>query len=83
MDKRKQIEEMYKIFLEYKFTTAIEKFSYEGMCEHFYNAGYRKIPENAVVLTGTETEERLVDLIVEFDEMSFFLLRLRLIPKNT
>ena len=36
------------------------------------NAGYRKIPENAVVLTGTETEEKLEDLLVDFDEMSFF-----------
>ena len=34
--------------------------------------GYRKIPENAVVLTGTETEEHLEDLFIEFDEMSFY-----------
>ena len=40
--------------------------------EFFYNAGYRKIPENAVVLSGTETEEHLIDLLVDFDEMSFF-----------
>ena len=32
----------------------------------------KEIPENAVVITGTETEERLVDLLVDFDEMSFF-----------
>lgn len=40
--------------------------------EALYNAGYRKIPEGAVVLTGTETEERLEDLLIEFDEMSFY-----------
>lgn len=34
--------------------------------------GYRKIPENTVLLTGTETEERLEDLLIEFDEMSFY-----------
>lgn len=38
----------------------------------FLKAGYRKIPENAVVLTGTETEECLEDLLTEFDEMSFY-----------
>lgn len=37
-----------------------------------YAQGYRKIPEGAVVLTGTETEERLDDLLIEFDEMSFY-----------
>ena len=36
------------------------------------NAGYRKIPEGAVVLTGTKTEERIEDLLVDFDEMSFY-----------
>ena len=54
MDKQKQIEEMYEKFLSYKFKTAMEKFSYKEMCEHFYNAGYRKIPEGSVVLTGEE-----------------------------
>lgn len=40
--------------------------------ERLYNAGYRKIPEGGVVLKGTETEERLEDLLIEFDEMSFY-----------
>lgn len=39
--------------------------------ENLYNAGYRKIPENAVVLTGTKAEEHFVDLLTEFDEMGF------------
>ena len=34
-------------------------------------AGYRKIPEGAFVLTGTEKEEHFVDLLTEFDEMGF------------
>ena len=43
MDKQKQIEEMYQEFLRYKFTASTpETFSYKGMCEYFYNAGYRK-----------------------------------------
>lgn len=40
--------------------------------ERLYNAGYRKIPENAVVLTGTAKEEHFVDLLTEFDEMGFY-----------
>jgi hypothetical protein len=39
--------------------------------ERLYNAGYRKIHENAVVLMGTETEQRFEDLMVAFDEMGF------------
>lgn len=48
----------------------------KNVVDKLYNAGYRKIPENGVVLTGTETEERLVDLLVDFDEMTFFPLTL-------
>ena len=39
--------------------------------EAVYNAGYRKIPEGAVVLTGMETEQQFEDLLVAFDEMGF------------
>lgn len=35
------------------------------------NAGYRKIPEGAVVLMGMETEQQFEDLMVAFDEMGF------------
>ena len=42
------------------------------VAEELAKMGYRKIPEDAVVLTGTETEERLEDLLIEFDEMSFY-----------
>lgn len=34
--------------------------------------GFCKIPENAVVLTGSETTERLEDLLIDFDEMGFY-----------
>lgn len=36
------------------------------------NLGYRKIPEGSVVITGKETDECLEDLLIEFDEMSFY-----------
>lgn len=80
MNKQKQIEEMANIVckMAMKPKTCAECAGRKGGCfsiphmEQLYNAGYRKIPENAVVLTGTETEERLEDLLIEFDEMSFF-----------
>lgn len=63
MDKKKQIEEMLKLMCE----------EYGNMCgecesgitcanelhaKRLYKAGYRKIPEGAVVLTREEYEER-------------------------
>ena len=71
MDKEKQIEEMAKIIrADYKewldVTGCIPQgTSYYAEClggaidcaELLYNAGYRKIPENAVVLTGEEYEK--------------------------
>ena len=64
MDKQKQIEEMEKVIFERG--VALESIDFidgtEGS-DHFkriaialYNAGYRKIPENAVVLTREEFE---------------------------
>ena len=70
MDKQKQIEEMYKEFLSYKFKTAMEKFSYKEMCEYFYNAGYRKIPEGAVVLTEEELDKKLEPFRLEIISLS-------------
>ena len=43
----------------------------KSFAETIYKQGYRKIPEGAVVLTGTETEQRFEDLMVAFDEMGF------------
>jgi hypothetical protein len=39
--------------------------------KELHDLGYRKIPENAVVLTGMETEQQFEDLMVAFDEMGF------------
>lgn len=66
MDKQNKIEEMYQEFLNYKFEKSCpETFSYKGLFEHFYNAGYRKIPENAVVLTRKEKLKEVNDLVKE------------------
>ncbi len=74
MDKQKQIEELMKVMcVDFPCNRVCDQ--YCGMydyAERAIKAGYRKIPENAVVLTGTETDERLLDLLVDFDEMGFF-----------
>ena len=43
-----------------------------GRYEYCPSGRFTVVPEGAVVLTGTETEERLIDLLVDFDEMSFY-----------
>ena len=56
-DKQKQIEEMAKdICVECDFPTCIPSKACDswGYAENAINAGYRKIPENAVVLTREE-----------------------------
>jgi hypothetical protein len=71
----KQIEEMAKVIAKYissrdfevKFITNPDSkafpFSHTaGVAEDLYNAGYRKIPEGAVVLTGEEFEALTSDL---------------------
>lgn len=80
MNKQKQIEEMAKVVRRHICEDKpCEECYYHGFrskilsryCEAYihaemlYNAGYRKIPENAVV------NERLEDLLIEFDEMGF------------
>ena len=80
MDKQKQIEEMARdICNRYSKATdrcRIDHYGCNYTCGYYDNAktlyekGYRKIPEGAVVLT--ETEERIDDLLIEFDEMSFY-----------
>ena len=68
MDKKKQIEEMAKALLNFgmatyptgdsAFTETKLRDSFYHVfltyAEHLYNAGYRKIPENAVVLKQEE-----------------------------
>ena len=73
MDKQKQIEEMAKALLNFgmatyptgdsAFTETKLRDSFYHVfltyAEHLYNAGYRKIPEGAVVLTGEEYSDYL------------------------
>ena len=73
MDKQKQIEEMAKVICthinpcenctEYDFGYC----KFLGWCEKLYNAGYRKIPENAVVLTREEykAHKKLAEAVYE------------------
>ena len=68
MDEQKQIEEMAKIICKSGANNAdCDKCGFNRECSKFkdakaiYNAGYRKIPENAVLLT----EERLKAIIEE------------------
>lgn len=75
MNKQEQIEEMANYYCEYCKKQTGEKF-----CEHiddkscniffeaelFYNAGYRKIPEDSVVLSREEYK-RLLDNAIRVD----------------
>ena len=61
MDKQKKLNERHQILLSAGYDwwktapNGKTKSEYEAEC--FYNAGYRKIPENAVVLTQKELIE--------------------------
>ena len=69
MDKQK-IEEMKK-HIKNSLTGVLE-IEIDKLAEELLKHYQPKIPEGAVVLTGTETEERLEDLLIDFDEMSFY-----------
>ena len=68
MDKQKQIKKMARIIKEsnlcgfacdtckYKNISVVNECKSNLIAEELYNAGYRKIPENAVVLTREEYE---------------------------
>ena len=63
MDKQKQIEEMQKdIAVRMAMAKGVAGSMNNGvggwLSEYLYNAGYRKIPENAVLLTREEWEQR-------------------------
>ena len=62
MDKQKQIEEMAKTYCQNGFNCG-ENCQTNGcrvyeVCTELYNAGYRKIPEGAVILTKAEYESK-------------------------
>ena len=62
MDKQKQIEEMSRELRE------IQPLFYASIAEQLYNAGYRKIPENAVVLNVSEYV-RLKSIVENIDRV--------------
>lgn len=80
MDKQKQIEELAKdLYGEIDYDVnyysgdnySEVNFNYIETAKNIVEKGWVKIPENAVVLMGTETEQRFEDLMVAFDEMGF------------
>ena len=64
MDKQKQIDEMAYIIYKYgqTYDDCVEGAEY-NLAKYLINAGYRKIPENAVVLTREEYDGK--SIIVE------------------
>ena len=74
MDKQKQIEEMARIILVNCGECYTCKYKDELHCadllsaEELYNAGYRKIPEGAVVLTREELKAHDKALVKKFAE---------------
>lgn len=65
MDKQKQIEEMAKDLKEENFYALVNKTSYMRSAENLYELGYRKIPEDAVILTETE---RVTMCVEQYDK---------------
>ena len=61
MDKQKEIEEMAEIIFNSRYKNGY--ISPLKGANALYNAGYRKIPENAVVLTREEYTNYLVEYI--------------------
>ena len=83
MDKQKQILEIAEVIAKYISSRDFEvkfiinpkskafPFSHTaGVAEELYNAGYRKIPENAVLLTREEHIQMLKDL-AESNEITY------------
>ena len=68
--KQKQIEEMAKDLKEEKLYALINKTSYMRSAENLINAGYLKIPENAVWLTREEYAKHKGFSREEVDEIS-------------
>lgn len=73
MNDKKQIEEMANILHDLILDTPFNgtDASCEEIAEKLLEKYQPKIPENAVVLSATEPNEHFIDLLVEFDEMSF------------
>ena len=79
MDKKKQIEEMVKVMENWAYRNGM--LWHEGhaisLCEALLDAGYRKIPEGAVVLTREEYEQiqDRVELLKENEDIGNALFR--------
>ena len=100
MDKQKQIEEMAKVIFEKAFEnyetsgsveidTEVRRKCYSAFlayCEALYNAGYRKIPENAVVLTEEELYDKgyrkVCEPVIRNGEVVGFVNGADYVPKN-
>ena len=75
MDKQKQIEEMEKVidnvqtygtkWYPDKYEPFESRIENDDIAYEFYNAGYRKIPDGAVVLTREEHQKYLAFKIIE------------------
>ena len=74
MDKQKQIEEMAYVIYKYgqTYDDCVEGAEH-NLAKHLVNAGYRKIPEGAVVLTGDEL--RLYNENIERDRAKLKTIR--------
>lgn len=75
MDKQKQIEGMAKVLEFCCNGENIENCNSDRSCDscrakYLYNAGYRKIPENAVVLTREEFDKNLEPFRLEIIVLS-------------
>ena len=70
-DKEKQIEEMKDIVHNLWDKLNQDAITTNDIIDAIYNAGYRKLPENSVVLSREVLNERWIDLLTEFDEMGF------------
>ena len=59
-NEKKEIEEMVKVLLDYKFSVKSEDFSYKDMCKVILNAGYRNVKDKVVL--SKEDYEKLKSL---------------------
>ena len=98
MDKQKQIKKMAKIIKEsnlcgfacdtckYKNIPVVNECKSNLLAEELYNAGYRKIPENAVVLTEKELYDKgyrkVCEPVIRNGEVVGFVSGADYVPKN-
>lgn len=76
MTEQEQIEEMAKIYCKTEFLCnkgcQTEGCRIYEICDTLYNAGYRKVPENAVIIPVEERDEEMKEInktLAERDEL--------------